>query len=555
MKKKNQLIASIMIATCFCMMPLLCYALDEEEDRFSDRPRVDGKAVETTSDPLEVAEHIDEHWEEGTYREGGSDYQLERIIVRTEGDIADSCGAEDAIHNNRTDEYILEYDSIRDTKDAYAALTEEYGEENVMLDTLISIQNAAVLGSSHKNICVDWGTHLMGLDSLKEESMVDHKVVAPKHETVAILDTGINAKHVMFRDRVILPSSKSFIPSESALKDDHGHGTSVAGIIADATCRHVDFLVLKVMDKNGQGGMYNVIRGIDYAAEHGAGVINLSIGVDGIKPDSVAYNLMEASLEKARAKGAVIVTAAGNGDGAPGKDLDKVYSYPAYSPNTIAVGAIDRNLKRASFSYYGKSLDFVAPGKSVRSAWKGNASSYRKVSGTSMAAPEISAAAIMVKVEHSSYDSDEILEVLLEDSVDIGPKGRDRYYGNGYVKMKSTSYTAVHQTLLGGAVIDAEAHRSAVDPVKLKRLSGSKGVVRVVWSKGRNINGYQVRFSKKKSMVNPKIKTVTNPSKTRLAVKGLRGSRTWYVQVRCYKKVDGEVYCSKWSGKKKVRIY
>ena len=108
-------------------------------------------------------------------------------------------------------------------------------------------------------------------------------------------------------------------------------------------------------------------------------------------------------------------------------------------------------------------------------------------------------------------------------------------------------------------VFMVRAYRAGIamgmDPVKLKRLSGSKGVVRVVWSKGRNINGYQVRFSKKKSMVNPKIKTVTNPSKTRLAVKGLRGSRTWYVQVRCYKKVDGEVYCSKWSGKKKVRIY
>lgn len=513
-------------------------------------PRVDGKQVKSTKSAVVVAEHINKHWEEGDYQEDGSAYQLERIIVRTDGVIQDSMGAEDAIHNSAAGEYVLEYGSASETRKAYKALAAEYGGENVMVDRLVSIQGvSAAVQAKAMEAYVDWGTHLMGLDSLKTESMEDHKVVRPKSQTVAILDTGINAKHAMFRDRIIRADSKSFIPSASALNDDHGHGSHVAGIVADATCKHVDFLILKVMDKNGQGGLYNVIKAIDYAVDHGASVINLSAGVDGIKPGSSSYQMMEESLERARNAGAVVVTAAGNG----GKNLDKVYSYPAYSANTIAVGAIDKRLHRASFSYYGKDLDFVAPGKSVRSAWKGSASSYKIASGTSMAAPEISAAASMIKVEHPSYGHDRIYEVLLEDSVDLGVKGKDKYYGNGYVSMDSVDSTAVHASLLGVSVVYAAAKESRVPQVKLRLITRSKGKLRVSWSKGVGVQGYQIRYSRSKKMTDPKYKTIKKPSKTKYTLKGLDRKTTWYLQVRSYKTNGGEVYVSKWSGKKKAR--
>ena len=602
MKRKFRLTISILMIACLCMTPLTGYAVNEDttqspvveqgapvqgmpvmdedsvpaenpvtdvpegqnkdaqpvsEDKpagtsGSQEPRVDGEVVESTSNPLDVAAHIDEHWEQGSYQENGSDYQLERVIVRTEGEISDSAGATDAIHNSSTDEYILEYDSKKETKAAYESLKKEYGEENVMIDTLMTIWGGISYSGSGSD-CVDWGTHLMGLDSLKTESKADHQVIAPKHVTVAILDTGINASHKMFKGRFIRSESKSFIPSSSALRDDHGHGSHVAGILEDGICKHVDFLILKVMDRKGQGGMYNVINAIDYAVDHGADVINMSIGVDGIKPNSTGYKMMEKSMERARAKGAVLVTAAGNGNGSKGKNIGKVYSYPAYSKHTIAVGAIGPDLKRASFSYYGRDLDFVAAGKAVRSAWKGGASSYKTLSGTSMASPEIAAAAAMVKVEHPHYDMDEVYEVMMEDSLDLGSKGRDRYYGNGIVRMNTVSATAVHKNLLHEDLINTDAHKSSVKAVKLRLVYGARKAIRVSWSKGRHIQGYQIRYSKKKNMKNAKYKLIPKASKTKIKLKKLGKKQVWYVQVRAFKKVDGEVYCSKWSGKKRVK--
>lgn len=513
-------------------------------------PMVDGEEVHSTSDPVAIAEHIDEHWETGTYHESGSDYQLQRIIVRTEGDIHDSFGAEDAIHYNTTDEYILEYDSNKSTEVAYEELLNEYGEDQVMLDTLITIDSLSIKSSDE---CVCWGSHITGLNSLKEKSLEEHERIGLKSGvTVAILDTGINAAHEMFDGRPIHEDSKSFIPSASPFKDDHGHGSHVAGIIADATCNHAEFLILKVMDAKGQGGMYNVVKAIDYAVERGAKVINLSIGVDGIVPGSPSHNMMEQSLQTAKENDIVVVTAAGNGQGSSGKDIDAAMSYPAYSPHTITVGAFDHELHRAGFSYYGKALDFSAPGKSVKSAWKGGSDSYKTSSGTSMAAPEIAAAAAMIDLYHPGYTADEIYEVLVEHSVDLGEEGKDVYYGYGYVNIPTPESTAIMETQVGGFTIGVETTSQKLEPVSIKHIRRGKGRFRVVWTKEKHVSGYQLRYSTKKTMSGAKTITIHGAKKTKLMVKNLRSHKKYYVQVRAYKKEGGKIHHSKWSGIKKV---
>lgn len=85
--------AAVVIGTAMTVSLIPCLSTAEAE-----KPQVDGEEITTTDDPHVVAEHIEEHWERGTYSTEGSDFQLERIIVRTDGDIDDSYGAEDALH-------------------------------------------------------------------------------------------------------------------------------------------------------------------------------------------------------------------------------------------------------------------------------------------------------------------------------------------------------------------------------------------------------------------------------------------------------------------------
>ncbi len=537
-ERKLKWLMTAFVAAMFVLCLFPCTVGAEEA-----APQVDGVEVETTDDPDVIAEHIEEHWESGTYDPRRSEYQLERLIVQAPEDIHDSCGAEDAIHYSRTDEYVLEYGTEKETKRAYDELAARYGAENVMVDPLVKLDGVSVENNT-TGIC--WGNHVMGLDALKCESNHNHK--HPKGGvTIALIDTGINAKHEMFKNRTIKTESKSFIPSKSALNDDNGHGSHVAGIIADATGAHVNFLILKVMDAHGYGSFFNMVQAIDYAIDHGAHVINLSVNVEGITTNSPSYKLMEAVLQKAHDNRVVVVAAAGNG-ATGGKDISKTGSYPAFSSNTIAVGSIDKKLHHSKFSYYGSALDFCAPGQAVKSAWKNGAKSYKVASGTSMATPEVAAAAAMIELYHPSYTYEQIYHVLRDDSVDLGAKGKDKYYGYGYVKLST-----IEQTKIGGYSLGLRMTKAPVGKVKIKHLKKGKKKFKAYWTKTPNVTGYQLRVSRNKAMKRSKIFTITKSTKTKITVKKLKKKKKYYVQVRAYRTEKGKVVYGPWSGKKKVK--
>lgn len=137
--------------------------------------------------------------------------------------------------------------------------------------------------------------------------------------------------------------------------DDAGHGTHVVGTIAAATDNGVgiagivwqaEILPLKVCDSSGSCGLDYIVNAIKYAADHGARVINMSLGSDSCSEtleDAIDYAYFE--------KGVVIVAAAGNNDGSVG--------YPAKYEPVLAVGAIDRHSQRAYFSDNGPALTFL----------------------------------------------------------------------------------------------------------------------------------------------------------------------------------------------------
>jgi len=211
---------------------------------------------------------------------------------------------------------------------------------------------------------------------------------------VAVVDTGVSLSHPDLASKIV--GSVNF--SSSATADDaNGHGSHVAGIIAAATNNGIgvaglgwntDILDVKALDDGGSGLYSNIINGITWAADHGANVINLSLG------GTMNSAAMESAVDYAWSKGAVVVAAAGN-------SASSAPFYPAYYANAIAVAATTDLDKLASFSDYGDWVDVAAPGISIYSTVPGG---YQYMSGTSMAAPYVSGLAALLFAEGLTND-------------------------------------------------------------------------------------------------------------------------------------------------------
>jgi len=226
---------------------------------------------------------------------------------------------------------------------------------------------------------------------------------------VAVLDTGIDATHPALAGKVV--ASINFSDSGDAL-DHKGHGTHVAGIIAGgagpdgttvgiaADCR---LLNVKVASDDGMVTTESLVKGIRWAADHGADVINISLTVTGSEA-------LAAAVDYAWQKGAVIVASAGN-------SYVPFVSYPAGYPDVIAVAATDDHGQLAWWSNTGPWVDLAVPGSRILSAVPG--SGWERKSGTSMAAAYASGeAALMVPfvpdLDGDGRNNTEIVEALEE---------------------------------------------------------------------------------------------------------------------------------------------
>ncbi|SEE59568.1 Serine protease, subtilisin family [Jiangella alba] len=241
---------------------------------------------------------------------------------------------------------------------------------------------------------------------------------------IAVLDTGVDATHPDLAGRVV--AEQNFSTSDDAL-DRFGHGTHVASIAAgtgaasDGSFRGVApeaaLISGKVLDDHGSGLVSDVIDGMEWAAEQGADVVNLSLGTeptDGQDPASLAVDrLTEES-------GVLFVIAAGNfGDGP-----DTVTS-PAAADAALAVGAVDGDDVLAPFSSRGPRLtdraikpEISAPGVEITAARSttidgGGDEAYMEASGTSMAAPHVAGAAAILAGQHPDWSAAQLRAVLM----------------------------------------------------------------------------------------------------------------------------------------------
>lgn len=205
---------------------------------------------------------------------------------------------------------------------------------------------------------------------------------------VAVLDTGVQANHPDLAGKIVL--QYDFAYNDSVANDVDGHGTHTAGTVGATTYNatgvaslgyNVQLMCGKVLNDSGSGSHAAIANGIVWAADNGAKVINMSLG--GPSGSSTLQNAVNYAWNK----GVVVVASAGNAG-------NTAANYPAYYTNALAVAATDRNDKRASFSTYGSWVDIAAPGVDVASTYIN--SQYVYMSGTSMAAPHVSALAGLV---------------------------------------------------------------------------------------------------------------------------------------------------------------
>lgn len=244
--------------------------------------------------------------------------------------------------------------------------------------------------------------------------------------TIAILDSGVDLSHPDLFVR-ILPGY-DFVNNDSVAQDDNGHGTHVAAIASASTNNNVgvagvnwgaNILPVKVLNAAGNGTYANVAAGIVWATDHGAQVINLSLG--GGSPSFV----LSDAVDYAYNHGVTLVAATGNA-GAP------AVLYPAAYPAVIAVGATDSSNSWASLSNYGPEVDVVAPGINIYSAYPGGGYGYR--SGTSMSAPHVSGlAAILWGIPGNAATS--VRNIIEATALDLGAPGWDPYYGSGLIQI------------------------------------------------------------------------------------------------------------------------
>ena len=353
------------------------------------------------------------------------DFESKSLILKTNNSIDFS--SYDVIDTNYIDDktLILYFDSIEKTIKCYDLLKDDQSIEYIEPDMYIDLSEDQPVKNSKENIInyISWGVERLGIDKYAKYIKDENK---ENTVAIAVIDTGIDYNHSIFKDK-LLYSGYDFINNDDDPYDDslQGHGTHVAGIIADSTREldNIKILPIKALNSFGIGTISSLGNSIKYAIDSNVDIINLSLGLT----DGVHSNLIEELILEAVNSGITVVNAAGN------SNSNTMYSCPSHLDEAIIVSAIDINNNKAYTSNYGPNIDVAAPGVNIYSSIPGDNYAYK--SGTSMAAPYISSIAAMIKLNNPELEPLEIENIIKEYSVDIGEKGIDWYFGSGVPNM------------------------------------------------------------------------------------------------------------------------
>jgi serine protease len=288
--------------------------------------------------------------------------------------------------------------------------------------------NSSLIGPNDQYYSKQWNLHKIGIESAWTRTK-------GSGITVAVIDTGITKVRDLHETKFV--KGYDFVNDTEPAQDDNGHGTHVAGTVAQSTnnsygvagvAYEANLMPLKVLNADGAGTVADIAEAIKFAADNGADVINMSLGGGG------ESQLLAEAINYAHNKGVTIIAAAGN-------ENTNGVSYPARYPHVIGVAAFGPDGERASYSNYGAGVDISAPGGSetgtilqetINEEGEGL---FLGLQGTSMASPHVAGVAALIKAL-GIKEPNEILQVLQQSARVIQDDGLN-YYGAGQLNAEA----------------------------------------------------------------------------------------------------------------------
>ena len=374
--------------------------------------------------------------------ENTDDYDVRRtVIVKTDGRIPDLSGfCPDVTVDGPDGLFVMSFSDVVTAEKCAKAVSERAGVIYAECDSIVTLaEEAEGEEEIHDEPSTDeevyyhsWGMEYMHADVLAEEvrktQSEDDEII------VAVIDTGITENHPIFEGR--LAECHDMTASEKGYSDEKGHGTNVAGVIADCTQGlNVRIMAIRVLDKDGRGSAAVSAAGIEYAVRHGADIINASLA------STVCSIRFHDAQKTATDSGCVFVASAGNG----GFDMDEETSCPAHISEVVTVTALNRNGEFFYNNCYGNAVDVAAPGVMITCA--SMSGGYVQNTGTSFAAPHVSAITAMYMLAVPDADYDDIIRMIHGNTLDIGERGFNVYEGYGMPWLMNFSKDAVPRVI------------------------------------------------------------------------------------------------------------
>lgn len=245
---------------------------------------------------------------------------------------------------------------------------------------------AKKVGIPYENHGVSHELMLANLEQIGAEKA--HLHTKGKGSLIAIIDSGVDYTHPELREQF---SGGIDIVNNVDCSDVLGHGTHVAGIVcgkATGVAPEANYLAVKVLNDQGYGSEVDVIMGIEWAVEHGAQIINLSLG------SKNRSEFEENAIRYAIGRGVQVVAAAGN-------DGVREYFYPASYESVYSIAAVDSRNLHANFSNENDRIALCAPGVNINSSYP--KARYAIMSGTSMACPHVAGVFCLIQSQHGNF--------------------------------------------------------------------------------------------------------------------------------------------------------
>lgn len=326
-----------------------------------------------------------------------------RLIVKADSTI-DEYGAVDSVYG-----FGYAFLQYADEKSAQVAKT-QYENSGYTVD----YDSMTTLCSTNSNNYPQYATwpEEWAYEETDAVSALDYYKLKVKNINIAVVDSGINYNHELFKNRVVRTKVDFSAEATGDEMDTFGHGTEVAGAIAKSTPSNVKLSNYKIYNREGKSTFSMILSAFEYIKQlpNKPDIINCSITIK-----SGLGTIVDELVDM----GIIVVAGAGN-------DSVKVYEEPAILDSVITVAATNYYGKSCSFSNYGTQVDISAPGEYIHTADMSSNSAYTFVNGTSFSTPIVSAAAAYVLMEHKNYTPEQVKQELIATATPF--KKSDCYY-------------------------------------------------------------------------------------------------------------------------------